>query len=908
MSELDISERQTHGVTILDMNGEITSDGGSRELRTTIRRLLEEGKKHVLLNLGGVTVIDSSGISELVSGFSELDRHQGRLHLLNLSEKISNLLAITRLLTVFDSYENEETALESFGGILKGITVMSDYKIFGSPTELQSLPDGVTVKKTYAAFSIVSVPDDLIDDIRGRFPIEKLESSSPSSDPVAPSGLASAWAGNPSEAREHVIRFAGPVETDWKEKLAELGVTVRRSIGSAALVVSTDDDQALQKVRDLEEVAQVDPYVPVFRLSDRFLKGVSETPSEEAIADAHVKAVTDNEQATSSRELVLPGILMASFFTPEDRERAEEQLKMHGVRIAERVGNRRLMLDVTEAQDVGEALNTIAEQRGLRVLEEQSLKTVSNDVARSVIGAGVVSSNPGGLSLTGKGEIIAVADTGLDTGNQATLHLDFKGRLRFIKSYPITPAYSSLVTNPGGDDGPADMYSGHGTHVSGSVLGDGEQARALGLSPIAGMAPGAELVFQAIEQTPKWTSKATLSFLLQGKKVPVSGLFGIPQNLRDLFADAYAQGARIHSNSWGGGLPGTYDLQCEDLDRFVWEHPDFLVLVAAGNSGKNSSAASKSIDQMSVDSPGTAKNALTVGASENDRNTEFSDTYGAWWSKSFPNPPFQKDSMVDSVDDIVAFSSRGPCANGRRKPDLIAPGTFILSTRSSQIAPNNFAWAAFPPAKDHYMFMGGTSMATPLVAGSAALAREYLRQKQHIPQPSAALLKAVLIHSAQYIRYRYPHMSSTSPADNEQGWGRIKLSSVLSPPPPTRIIFRDESKGLKTGDERSFRVTVNNSSVPLRATLVYSDFPSDSSANGALVNNLNLIALDPNGKFYLGNDFNGSGTPDRVNNVEGVIIDSPITGEWTLRVVASEVQEGEQGFALVVSGGGLSAV
>ena len=262
--------------------------------------------------------------------------------------------------------------------------------------------------------------------------------------------------------------------------------------------------------------------------------------------------------------------------------------------------------------------------------------------------------------------------------------------------------------------------------------------------------------------------------------------------------------------------------------------------------------------------------------------------------------------MVDSVDDVVAFSSRGPCANGRRKPDLIAPGTFILSTRSSQIAPNNFSWAAFPPAKDHYMFMGGTSMATPLVAGSAALAREYLRQKKNILQPSAALLKAVLIHSAQYIRYRYPHPSSSSSADNEQGWGRIKLSSVLAPAPPTRLIFHDESNGLTTGGERSFVVTVSDSSVPLRATLVYSDFPSDGSVNGALVNNLNLIVLDPNGKFYLGNDFKQSGTPDRVNNVEGVIIDSPKTGQWTVKIVASEVQEGEQGFALVVSAGGLS--
>jgi serine protease AprX len=786
---------------------------------------------------------------------------------------------------------------------------MSDYKIFCPRADVGNLPEGVLVKKSYDAFSIISAPDELVNELRMRYPVEQLEPSPGSITQPDSSNFAALRDVASSRTREHVVRFKRPVEESWKEKLQESGVIVRRPIGNSALVISADDEQALARVGDLEEVEQVDPYAPVFRISERFLEGLDVAPTAEAIAEAHFKATTDSQNtASSTRDLVAPGVLMASFFTPEDREHAAEVLNKQGVRVTERVGERRLLLDVAAAPDVTEVLKTIAEQRGLRVLEEHSIKTISNNVARSLIGVGVISANPGGLSLTGKGEIIAVADTGLDTGNEATLHLDFKGRLRFIKSYPIATAYSTLVTNPGGDDGPADLYSGHGTHVSGSVLGNGEQAQALGLSPIAGMAPEAELVFQAIEQTPKWTSKAALSFLTQGKKAPVSGLFGIPPNLRDLFTDAYGQGARIHSNSWGGGKPGDYDLQCEDVDRFVWEHRDFLVVVAAGNAGRNSLPSSKAIDPMSVDSPGTAKNALTVGASENERSNEFSDTYGKRMPKSFPNPPFDADSMTDSVDDIAAFSSRGPCATGRRKPDVLAPGTFILSTRSSRIAPNNFSWAAYPPAKDHYMFMGGTSMATPLVAGSAALVREYLRKHKQIPKPSAALLKAVLIHSAQYLKYRFPHPSSAAPADNEQGWGRIQLGNVLSPAPPNNIIFRDEAGGLSTGDEDRITVEITDTSVPLRVTLVYTDFPSDMSANGALVNNLNLLVLSPGGKFYLGNDFKQQGTPDKVNNVEGVFVTSPETGKWTIRVVASEVLEGKQQFALVASGGGLSLV
>ncbi len=504
-----------------------------------------------------------------------------------------------------------------------------------------------------------------------------------------------------------------------------------------------------------------------------------------------------------------------------------------------------------------------------------------------------------GLNLTGKGEIVAIADTGLDTGVPATLHLDFQGRLKNIQSFPIVPSLSSYVTNPGGDDGPIDQYSGHGTHVAGSVLGNGARAKALGLTPVMGMAPEADLVFQAIEQTPKWTSAAQLDFLRRGEQAPTSGLYGIPDNLKQLFQQAYDLGARIHSNSWGGGTPGEYDTQCEDLDRFMWENKDFLVLVAAGNSGADRSPTDGSIDPGSVDSPGTAKNCLTVGASENNRPGEFSAIYGQWWTDKFPGTTnISKDSMIDNPDDIVAFSSRGPCTTGRRKPDVVAPGTFILSARSSKIANNNFAWAAFPPAKQDYMFMGGTSMATPLVAGAAVLVRQYLRTTAGHTNPSAALIKATIIHSAQYLNYRYAHPSSSRWADNEQGWGRVTLEKVLVPQLPTKVLFVDESSGLKTGEFREYSIQVQDSTVPLRVTLVYTDYPGEK-----LVNNLNLIVSNPgNTTFSLGNDFTKTGVPDALNNVEGVVVDTPATGLWKIRIVASEVQRDEQDFALVISG------
>ena len=114
MAELNIKERQAGDVTVLDMSGRITIGEGSVALRTAIRRLLEEGKKKILLNLGGVGYIDSSGIGELVSSFTAINKEQGQLKLLKLTQKLRDLLAITKLLTVFDVYDDEQEALNSY--------------------------------------------------------------------------------------------------------------------------------------------------------------------------------------------------------------------------------------------------------------------------------------------------------------------------------------------------------------------------------------------------------------------------------------------------------------------------------------------------------------------------------------------------------------------------------------------------------------------------------------------------------------------------------------------------------------------------------------------------------------------------------------------------------------------------
>ena len=114
MAELDISERQAGDITILDLDGKITIGEGSVALRSKIRELLGDGKNKILLNLAGVGYVDSSGIGELVSSFTAVKKEGGTLKLLNLVQKIQDLLAITKLLTVFDTFDDEGDALSSY--------------------------------------------------------------------------------------------------------------------------------------------------------------------------------------------------------------------------------------------------------------------------------------------------------------------------------------------------------------------------------------------------------------------------------------------------------------------------------------------------------------------------------------------------------------------------------------------------------------------------------------------------------------------------------------------------------------------------------------------------------------------------------------------------------------------------
>jgi len=537
----------------------------------------------------------------------------------------------------------------------------------------------------------------------------------------------------------------------------------------------------------------------------------------------------------------------------------------------------------------GDQIIQLAHQSGVVWIEPYTLQRLHNDVGGGTIMGGSTAWSNG---YTGAGVVVAVADTGLDTGNPASIHQDFQGRVQNISSWPVQNiawAPGCSPSNIGDDDGAADVDSGHGSHVAGSVAGNG--ARSSG--QFKGLAYQAGITFQAIEQYTDWPTSCPPS-LTDGFY-----LTGIPDDVRELLTQVYNWGARIQNNSWGGGDFGDYDTQASYFDDFVYENPDMAVVVSAGNSGDDANSDGY-VDENSISSPGTAKNTITVGASDNERASGGYAPY-TWEAFGFYYNPTASDYISDNRQELAAFSSRGPMEDGRIKPDIVAPGTNILSVRS--VYATGDGWGGY---NEYYMYNGGTSMASPLTAGAAALVRDYYIDGEGHANPSAALIKATLINSAvDILGYGNTSQEAGKPIpNNHEGWGLVNVAAATT---PNKRLFFDETAGLATGAKESYYFNVK-AGTPFKVSLVWSDAAGSPASGAALVNNLNLRLTAPNGTtMYWGNIFSGGwsqtgGSADVVNNVENAYIQSPTQGLWLVEVIGQNVPSGPQPYALVVNG------
>lgn len=111
---MDIKERVVNGISVLDLSGKIVLGEGDLQMKERIKALLADGQRRILLNLGDVSYIDSAGLGSLISGYATVKREGGHLKLINLTKRVQDLLAITKLITVFDTYDDEKEAIASF--------------------------------------------------------------------------------------------------------------------------------------------------------------------------------------------------------------------------------------------------------------------------------------------------------------------------------------------------------------------------------------------------------------------------------------------------------------------------------------------------------------------------------------------------------------------------------------------------------------------------------------------------------------------------------------------------------------------------------------------------------------------------------------------------------------------------
>jgi PGF-pre-PGF domain-containing protein len=628
----------------------------------------------------------------------------------------------------------------------------------------------------------------------------------------------------------YLVQFDGIVQPEWKDTVETTGAEIFDYVPDNTFVLKMNETVKSQ-VESLEFVRWVGEYLPEYKYD--------------------LSLETDENQM-SINEIQIETIILNVFLF--ESQNAGEIAKAINDINGDVISSSDRILTIVLPKNQFQSLASI---KGISWIEEYSEVVLFNDVAAGILNVDAVHND---IELNGSGQIIAVCDTGLDTGvDDSSMHPDFSGRIIDIIDFSGDGA---------ADNADAWNNGGHGTHVTGSVLGNGSMSE----GQYKGMAPEAELVFEAVQKT-------------DGTMVISS------TNLESIFQDAYAQGARIHTNSWGyTSNLGDYTSISRMVDEFMWQHPDMLILFSAGNLGTDSDKDGV-VDINSTSPPATSKNCIAVGASENYRPEIINYTYG----NSFALP-ISEDTKADNIDGIAAFSSRGPTDDGRIKPDLVAPGTFIASTRSSYIS-----WYEWGLIDDNYAYMGGTSMAAPLVAGSAALVREYYTEMESVATPSAALIKATLINGAidmtpgQY--GEGTDQEITGRPDNSQGWGRVDVAnSIMADYPEVTAYYDGES--LSTGNSWTHTYDYIESGKPLRATLVWTDYPASASASKSLVNDLDFTIADSSDTYY-GND--GSG-PDRINNVEGIELSSVSDDDYTFTVDGYSVSMGgTQPFALVAS-------
>lgn len=699
-----------------------------------------------------------------------------------------------------------------------------------------------------------------------------------------------------SGKRLHLIQLDGPVQPEWHSNILSTGVEIVTYIPNNAYLVY-GSASSLSNLQSLSATAHylkwdgnyLDDYKiqPAARTTDA--KGAPRTPETDMFT---IQMVADD--AVNADTLAVIHSLKTSPIRKQSRV-------LNYLNVETRIPPDRLH-EIAARPDVV-SIHLTPERR--KVCERQDQIIAGNLSGNAPSGAGYLSwLSSSGFSqeqFNASNFAVDISDSGVDNGAVTPNHFGlYAGGVKPGSSRII---YNRLAGTPnsGSTLSGCDGHGNINTHIiggfnnwaSGSPHTDSAGYHyGLGVCPFVKI--GSSVIFDPSSYTdPNYTT---------------------------LISTAYKDSARISSNSWGGDNKGAYTVDCQEYDALVRDaqpsgspypvagNQEMSIVFAAGNAGSGSGT---------VGEPGGAKNVISVGASENVQAFGGADGCGI------------ADTAANSAFDMAAFSSRGPCKDGRVKPDIVAPGTHISGGVAQAVASlaNGTQLACydgsgvcggvsgdkfFPSGQQWYTASSGTSHSTPAVAGACALVRQFFINLG-LATPSPAMTKAILMNSARYMNGSGANDNLYS---NNQGMGLMNLGAAFDT--ATSHTLRDQLSAdmfTATGQTRVFTGTIPDPAKPFRVTLAWTDAPGATSGN-AYKNDLDL-AVTVGGNQYLGNVFSGAnsatgGSADRKNNVESVFLPAGVSGSYMIIVTAANINSDgvpnvggalDQDFALVISNG-----
>jgi len=687
-------------------------------------------------------------------------------------------------------------------------------------------------------------------------------------------------AGSFAGKRLHLVQFAGPVQPSWRQALLDAGARIVNYIPHNTYLIY-GDATALARIQSHPAIHAV------MQWDGPYLDGYKAHPEARAVTGTNLFAVQLAADPAVNAESI-------SLLSPVERPRRVLQFVNVIARLApaglDRIAARP---DVISIQPCYPA----------HKLDERQDQIVAGNLS------GAVPVGPGYLAwlaskgftqeqFDASGFVVDVTDSGIDDGTTSPNHFG-------LYDYGNTNAasrvvYARLVGTPNSGS-TLKGCDGHGTlnaHILGGYdnqsnfpYADGE-----GFNYGLGVCPFVQLGSSVVFDPDNWTNP----------------------NSTDLESQAYESGARINNNSWGyASLTGVYGMVSQEYDALVRDaQPDdspypapgnqeMVMVFADGDSGPGS---------QTVVEPSTAKNVIAVGGADNVQPFGGDDGCGVG------------DDEADDANDLAPFSSRGPCADGRHKPDLVAPCTHVTGgvVQSPEPGPVGTADPCYdgdsvcggtnsslfyPGNQEFYTAGSGTSHSAPCVTGGCALLRQYLINTSFLP-PSPAMTKAYLMNCARYLTGTGANDTLWSDA---QGMGELDLGAAFDGTPR---ILRDELAAdtfTASGQVRSFAGVIANTNLPFRVTVAWTDAPG--STTGSAYNNDLDLTVTVGGQTYLGNVFSGGwsvtgGSADEADNVESVFLPAGTSGAFTVTVTGTSINavgvpNGSNGltqdFALVVN-------